>query len=86
MKLRPHIELQVKDIMQKYTWQFYQQNRESIFNGIKISKAGKYALTLRAFDYGPAHETCSTTLNVKDKNYQLSPSGSHLMQCLGKTI
>lgn len=64
----PHIELQVNDAVQKYTWQYYQQNRESIFNGIQISSAGKYHLTLRAFDYGPVPETCSTTLIVEDKN------------------
>lgn len=64
----PRIELQVNNTVQKYTWQYYENNRETIFNEIEIKRVGKYELTLRAYDYSEVPTECSTTLIVEDAN------------------
>lgn len=64
----PCIQLQVGDTVVDYSWKYFQNNREKIFNNMVITSVGVYKITLRAYDYGPDPAVCSTWLVVKDRN------------------
>lgn len=80
---RPCVQLEVNGMVQDYSWKYFTENRNEIFDNIQINGVGSYELILRAFDYGPIPAVCRTWLAVQDHNRPYStdscPSGAVLV-------